>query len=560
MRSPLSVVLPALFLAVPVQAQMIGSYTGGAGDPVAASGFAAMRQAMGRTPAVALAYIDSQKPMSEWIASSQYEAGHFAAAGWSRPLIPMLGLPMAGPGQNSTEAFRAFASGSLDGMLNSILKAWSDRGFQNILLRPGFEMNGAWFSWSVNAGNAADFVAAFQHIAMVAHTYQDAIVTVIWNPNVGATIPLDLYYPASKYVDAIGLDTYGEPLNSNSSPADAGSETNLSLSGLIAYAKAKGKPFALPEIGADGHDPAFPTQLAAALLRAHASVLVAGFWCVNDPNGPMRWTDDAATSAAWRAVADIISGSRQVQLVTVPTGQGDGATATIPDPGPTLPAPVADTTPLPAPLRADAPQGVPVPPAPATPAIAAPTIVVSDPNGVVMDTEDGPQTITVTAPGAIVGMFRGPETVTLQGPGTALTTGAYNDTVTVQSTGNTIDLGWGNDTVMLAYPTAPIAVPITLAAAHATVATAIGDGGNRFYLPAPQTGVLTINGTLAKGDTLDLSKALAVTTWDHQPATLGQYVATGRTAGAVTISVNGVVVARIVGHQTESLPSMIVAN
>lgn len=560
MRSPLSfALLASVAITWPVQAQMIASYTGGTDDPTAAAPFQAMTQVLGHAPTGALTYIDSSMQMSDFVRSAQYAASTFKGTSWSANLTPVVGLPMAGAGQNGDEAFKSIASGAQDSMINGALKAFSDAGLEAFYLRPGWEMNGGWYSWSVNNSNAADFVAAFQHIATLAHNYKDAIVSVVFNPNVGPSIPLASYYPGNKFVDVIGLDTYGTPVNNDGSPSDPGSDTDISLISLATFAQANGKPLALPETGSGSADTAFPTALANALISNKMNILFAGLWDVNNQDGQLRWTDNTAASAAWRNVANIIAGSKVVQSSTVFTAQGAGDPASVPDPTTLATETTAADAIVGPPLATPAPQGVPMAPPPAAPDAGSQAVSVTQAGAVYFDSAPVASTIVVTGQGAVVGAFGGPETVTLQAPGTALSTGAYNDTVTVQSFGNSIDLGWGQDTVTLAYPppvqTVAATVPIT-----DPVAAPLGDTGNRFYLPAPQTGVLTINGTLAAGDQLDLSKALAGTTWDHQTATLGQYVSVGSNSQGATISVGGVVVARIIGRQSTPLTSLLVAS
>ena len=323
MRTIVLSAVAMIALAWSASAQMIASYTGGSGDPAAATGFTAMHSVLNDAPAVkmALAYVDSAQPMSKWVASSSYEAGNFANSPWAKNLIPLLGLPMAGAGQNGDEAFKAIADGSQDGVINAVFQAWADKGFEQFIIRPGFEMNGTWFSWSTNPGNVADFKAAFQHITALARNFQSAVITVCFNPNVGNTsVPLADLYPGNAAVDVIGLDTYGSPVNYDTSPSDSSTSPNdITLVSIMAFAKAQGKPFALPEIGSGRDDVTFPQQLLAVLKANKPAVLFAGFWDVDDSNGAMNWSSNpgSAASQAWAALARFISNGNPLPVPTL---------------------------------------------------------------------------------------------------------------------------------------------------------------------------------------------------------------------------------------------------
>src|SRR5487761_2438878 len=153
-----------------------------------------------------------------------------------------------------------------------------------------------------------------------------------------------------------------------------------------------------------------------------------------------------------------------------------------------------------------------------------------------IDVSAGDGTGTITGTGNIVVATGGAESVTLAGPGNSLTTGPYNDTVTVQSAGNVINTGGGNDTVILAYGGAPPADTIN---ADAAAVAPLGKAGNIFQAPPVGVGVLTIKGVLAANDTIDLTNALAGTTWNHQPGTMWNYMSATASPSGCVISVGG---------------------
>lgn len=290
--------LALLFSSASTHAQIIGTFTD-------APDLKKMTQALGFKPGAALVYVDSAQPLSNFAASGQYEADNFFAQ-HGPDVIPLLGLPMAGAGQNAKEAFRMFASGQLDGTINKILQSFADKGYQNIVLRPGFEMNGGWFSWTVTDDNAGDFIAAFRQITKVAHNFKDAIVSINFNPNVGKSIDINKYYPGNAYVDSIGIDIYGQPWTSDTSPTDTnGSPTNLTFCFLIDFAKANNKPFSIPETGAATDNTAFPQQLIVATQSMKAQIAFVGLWNSNAVNDA-TWTNSPAATAVWVAFAEVV--------------------------------------------------------------------------------------------------------------------------------------------------------------------------------------------------------------------------------------------------------------
>jgi hypothetical protein len=152
----------------------------------------------------------------------------------------------------------------------------------------------------------------------------------------------------------------------------------------------------------------------------------------------------------------------------------------------------------------------------------------------------------------VVNATGGAETVNVSAPGNSITTGPYDDTVTLNSQGNTINTGGGNNTVILDYGDLPDA-------ATGTTTTAVGpleSIGNVFNAPAPGTGTMTIQGTLASNDFIDLTQALAGTTWNHQASDIANYV----TASGNTISVGGKAIVKLISASDGQLANYITAH
>ena len=265
---------------------------------------------IGQTPTMMLTYVDKEHPVSQWISDQQWASASWKATPWLQGVTPIIGLPMAGLGQDSNTAFRAIASGAWDSTINGIFKAWSSAGYTNLYLRPGWEMNGDWYSWGVTNSNATNFVAAFQHIADLAHNFSGAQIKVVWNPNVGDPsnmgVPVTSYYPGDKYVDIVALDIYGSPIDTNTVPGNAShGSSDFTLGAAVAFAKAHNKPFALGETG--GTDASFPTNLAKVVAAAGVTVDFVGLWHMSDGFGNLTWSQNATTAAAWRNAFSTIS-------------------------------------------------------------------------------------------------------------------------------------------------------------------------------------------------------------------------------------------------------------
>jgi glycosyl hydrolase family 26 len=92
-------------------------------------------------------------------------------------------------------------------------------GLSNAVIRPGWESNGNWFTWSSvvwKHGDPAvlrypasptDYATYFQHIVTAMRSVAGANFTFEWNVALGS--PYDLrYYPGDNYVDVLGIDGY----------------------------------------------------------------------------------------------------------------------------------------------------------------------------------------------------------------------------------------------------------------------------------------------------------------------------------------------------------------
>ncbi len=282
---------------------------------------------MGVAPEFIDTAVDYSAPLSGWIGSASAQAQSNARSADARPLIPVIGLGMYSIAKGALtpdQQYKAFASGSCDGIIRGIVDSWAEQGFKILYIRLGWEMNLPGTPTFVGDGpqNQSDWIKAFQHIYTVLHQAakaDGANVQVVWNPGVisysRVQATRDLY-PGDDYVDIIGADFYADmspapeagdrrsyhdwatggqdtsvaqfvanPANrehywaypaANQWTNDGSSGHSQSFDSLIAFAKQHGKPFAVPEAGAGNSkgggevndDPDFPRWLAARLHGA----------------------------------------------------------------------------------------------------------------------------------------------------------------------------------------------------------------------------------------------------------------------------------------------------
>lgn len=122
-----------------------------------------------------------------------------------------------------------------------------------IFIRPGFEMNGNWFSW---CGSPGKFKAVWQHIYKLFKREGCNNAIWVWSPGT-ISFPdeewnqMEKYYPGDQFVDWVGLDGYnlgdGDPKRSYSKWITFSTIFNEPLERLNKL--APDKPVMIAEIG-----------------------------------------------------------------------------------------------------------------------------------------------------------------------------------------------------------------------------------------------------------------------------------------------------------------------
>lgn len=125
--------------------------------------------------------------------------------------VPM--LTAAGPG-----TLRDGADGKYDDLFLITAKTLVANGYNNAVVRIGWEFNGEWMPWRADK-DPDSYVRYFQRIVTLMRQAPGQAFRFEWTPNHGKhQIEAPLVYPGDDYVDVIGMDVYDQiwnPLESN---------------------------------------------------------------------------------------------------------------------------------------------------------------------------------------------------------------------------------------------------------------------------------------------------------------------------------------------------------
>lgn len=118
------------------------------------------------------------------------------------------------PGSQPTFQLADIIAGSHDAYIDSWAASAAVWGYP-LVARLMHEMNGGEWSWAPaangNAGTAAEYVSAFQHVVSRARAAGATNVLWCWCPSAGSTpAEYSALYPGDSYVDWSGLDKYNE--------------------------------------------------------------------------------------------------------------------------------------------------------------------------------------------------------------------------------------------------------------------------------------------------------------------------------------------------------------
>jgi beta-mannanase len=179
------------------------------------------------------------------------------------------------------------ASGKYDFVFQQLATAMKN-SYPNAIIRFGWEFNGHWFPWSVNGrgGSAADYIAAFRHVALLFKNTSPGF-KIAWITALGReSINPDQAYPGDDIVDIVGADVYDKDFGDHSY-ASRWSDYEWQPYGLTWLfdfaAEHHHKPIAIPEWAVGDHGTGdnayFVTQMYLWMRWNH--VVYSGYWDSN---------------------------------------------------------------------------------------------------------------------------------------------------------------------------------------------------------------------------------------------------------------------------------------
>lgn len=268
---------------------------------------------LGRPVDVILCTVDFQKwenyRYADWLSKTVY-----GARGQRRLVYD---VPIIIQGASYAEAQKGAYDEHWACLATSILE--NNPGTHDIVVRPSHEMNGDWFVWGVGLSRLAqvpDFIASWRRFHGVFRGVPGGErFRFSFSASEGASDPRPMW-PGDAYVDLVGYDVYWKP----KAMGGEGWETNdpreawekrtsehgynaWNLTGMLAFAKARGKPFQIDEWGVWGPDAAPFVESMAAFIRAHG-IRAHTYWNSDAAYpGELHQRDQSwpATSAAFRS-------------------------------------------------------------------------------------------------------------------------------------------------------------------------------------------------------------------------------------------------------------------
>ena len=323
----------------------VGLYAGGVGSPPQPAnpypGFDAQWDSfvsvIGTNPQYFTSYSDQcyapDDPYSTqygWPSQASYQASLAASDSRTKNLIPITTIPFfydstcggGHPNIGVVDETSNIANGVFDAQITGQLDAWKAYGYTTIFIRPSWEFNVSVAWGQLTAADMSTWIAAFQHFYTVAHNYAQQIgvtINIVWCPDIGnnqnpgsSYLTVNDWYPGDAYVDDLGIDTYGAPVdgshdNVSATTSDA---TQYLVSTMFAMAAAKNKHVVFGEVGGGPSDTAFPSSMVAALndpaIRQGVIIDAFAFFDINDGgDGNLSFTlpsDNATTNAdTWAA-------------------------------------------------------------------------------------------------------------------------------------------------------------------------------------------------------------------------------------------------------------------
>lgn len=268
---------------------------------------------LGRPVDVILCTVDFQKwenyRYADWLSGTVYGA--------RGPRRLVYDVPIIIQGASYAEAKTGAYDDHWRCLAESILK--NNPGEYEIVIRASHEMNGEWFAWGVGGAKQAqipDFIASWQRFHGVFRSVAGgARFRFSFCATEGASDPRPMW-PGNEFVDLVGYDVYWKP----KVMGGEGWETNdvqeawekrtspygyneWNLTGMLAFARGKGKPFQIDEWGVWGPNAGPFVEKMAAFLRENGARSQTYWNSDSSYPGQLNTRDKEwpATTAAFRA-------------------------------------------------------------------------------------------------------------------------------------------------------------------------------------------------------------------------------------------------------------------
>lgn len=188
---------------------------------------------------------------STWIFSETQ--GYQGRLVYSLPLLP----------EDGSATLAEVAAGKYDDVYVTIADQLRNAGRGNTIVRVGWEANGPWFPWGVDAARAGDFRAAARRVMTVMKTRTptltmgfDIACSTILTGTTERLAALEQLYPGDDLTDVVGCDNY-DNFNARATSREdwqtvLRGEQWPGLQDVADFARTHGKRFAVPEWGLDG--------------------------------------------------------------------------------------------------------------------------------------------------------------------------------------------------------------------------------------------------------------------------------------------------------------------
>jgi hypothetical protein len=187
----------------------------------------------------------------------------------SIPMLPKDGVSTIANGAN----------GQYDQYFKRIAEIFVKKGLSRLIVRLGWEFNGTWFPWRLDANNQEAWAEYWRRIVTAMRSVPGGDFRFDWCPamTVGVNNPVPAY-PGDEYVDIIGADVYNENWYKTAVSAEERWQKLLNASyGLQwhrQFSTEHKKPMSYPEWGTgrrpDGHgggdDPVFMRNMTDWML------------------------------------------------------------------------------------------------------------------------------------------------------------------------------------------------------------------------------------------------------------------------------------------------------